>query len=381
MISGPSGTGKTFSALRLAKGMAGPDGKIFVADTDNARARLYASAFDFMHLDLREPFRPMLFEQAAIAAQKQKAAVLIIDNFAAEWVGPGGVLEWADEELNRMAGDNLLRRESLKMVVWAKVKPPHKHMFQRLYQLNMAIILCCSAEKKIAMIKQTEGKDKGKVIPVDQGFQPIGDKDAAYAMTASLLLADVHNPGVPMAIKALLPDLKPIIHLDRPLDEATGAALAAWARGEKEPAAPGGIQAGSKDEEVKSQPPLSQIPLDSGKLDEPPPAVDDIPPADDVPPPPEDQRQDDAPSPSPPPSNKEADIEEGAKQIGAKFLNTADRRAHLALVDDPDLRKQIEWLKKHRKALYDREVGPAIKASWQRTDTQKPENKQGDLIR
>jgi hypothetical protein len=331
--------------------MAGPDGQIFVADTDNARARLYAGEFDFMHLDLREPFRPMLFEQAAIAAHKQNAAVLIIDNFAAEWVGPGGILEWHEEELNRLAGDNYQRRESLKMVCWGKVKPPHKHMLQRLYQLNLPIILCCAAERKIAMIKATEGKDKGKIIPTDQGFQPIGDKDAAYAMTASLLLSDVHNPGVPIPIKALLPDLQPIIRLDRPLDEATGAAIAAWARGEKEPAA---------------VPPTTGSEV-RGEETTPPPS----------PPPPEsDQLQDR----EPPPTDREAAIEEGAKNIGAMFLNVEDRKAYLALVDDKDIRKQFEWLKKNRRELFNREVDRAMKASWQRTDPQKPETPQGDLM-
>jgi AAA domain len=388
MISGPSGTGKTFSALRLAKGMAGPDGKIFVADTDNSRAKLYADMFDFMHLDLREPFRPMLFENAAKAAQAQKASVLVVDNFAAEWSGPGGVLEWAEDELNRMAGDNLERRESLKMVVWAKVKPPHKHMFQRLYQMNMAIILCCSAERKIAMVKQTEGRNKGKVIPVDQGFQPIGDKDAAYAMTASLLLEDVNRPGVPRAIKALLPDLKPIIHLDRPLDEETGARLAAWARGEKkEPAsAKAGPKVGEEstaDKAGETNPPESPPPMpppddpEQGQIGEPPPEPpppedDTVPPAEGEPPPAEE----------PPPSSKrkptEEEIEEGAKVLGAKFLGAADRKEYFAIVDNADNRKQMNWLKRNRHELWEREVDKAQKASWIRTDQKNQQ--QGGLV-
>jgi len=351
MISGPSGVGKTYSALRLATGLAG-GGKICFADTDNSRGKLYADKFQFDHLDLREPFRPMLFEQAAIAAQKQDAAVLIVDNFAAEWVGPGGILEWFEEELNRLAGDNYQRRESLKMVCWGKVKPPHKHMFQRLYQLNMAIILCCAAEKKIAMIKQTEGKDKGKVIPVDQGFQPIGDKDAAYAMSASLLLSDVHNPGVPIPIKALLPDLKPIIHLDRPLDEETGRRIAAWARGEKEPVAVPPTTGSKSSEEETQKPPPSPEPPES------------------------DQGQDG----EPPPTDRELDIAAGAQKLADKFLAVADRQGYHAIMDDKDDRKQVEWLRKNRRELFNSGLDRAMKAAWQRTDPQKPKTEQGDLM-
>ena len=378
MLSGPSGTGKTYSALRLAKGMAGRDGKIFVADTDNSRAKLYAEEFDFMHLDLREPFRPMLFENAAKAAQAQHASVLVVDNFAAEWNGPGGVLEWHEEELSRMAGDDQARRESLKMVAWGRVKPPHKHMYQRLYQLNMAIILCCSAERKIAMIKQTEGKSKGKVIPVDQGFQPIGDKDAAYAMTVSLLLQDVHHPGTAIPIKALLPALRPIIHLDRPLDEETGRRIAAWARGEKEPVP--GERTGSEVREETTATSGNAVPQ------EPSPSM----------PPPDDSGEGQVgdttmPPPDPPPAEDseptsstakrkptEEEIEEGAKVLGAKFLGAADRKEYLAIVDNADNRKQMNWLKRNRHELWEREVDKAQKASWTRTDQKNQQ--QGGLV-
>ena len=392
MISGPSGTGKTYSALRLAKGMAGPDGKIFLADTDNSRGRLYADEFEFLHLDLREPFRPTLFEQAAVAAQKQGASVLIIDNFGHEWAGPGGILSWHEEELDRMAGDNFARREQLKMVVWGRVKPPHKHMLQRLYQINMAIILCCFAEKKIAMIKQTEGKDKGKVIPVDQGFQPVGDKDAAFAMTASLLLPDVANPGVPVPIKALLPALKPIIRLDRPLDEETGARIAAWARGDKEtgrrtsdggPAA-GEPSGGAARSASAAPPPASPPPAPpegqsgghpEGKLDD---SGDD---REEPPPPEDDGGRSEEPPERPPVDPDEQRIVDGARALAAKFIGTVDRKEHLATVDNRDVQKQIAWLRRNRKDLWQEIVKPTIDASWKRTEPPKPgEAQQGDLM-
>ena len=62
------------------------------------------------------------------------------------------------------------------------------------------------------------------------------------------------------------------------------------------------------------------------------------------------------------------------------FLNVEDRKAYLALVDDKDIRKQVEWLKKNRRELFNREVDRAMKASWQRTDPQKPKTEQGDLM-
>lgn len=232
MISGPAGTGKTYSALRLATGMAN-GGKVFLGDTDNGRARLYADEFTFSHLDLKDPFRPMLFEKAVLEAQKQGAAVCIIDNFSHEHSGPGGVLEWHEEELTKLTKGDFSKRDSLNQLAWGRVKPAHKHMRDRLYMLNIPIILCCAAERKTAMQKITSGPKAGKTEVLDLGFQPVCGGDIPFAMTVSLMLADPARPGVPYPIKALLPALKPIISLDKPLDEATGARIAAWARGDK----------------------------------------------------------------------------------------------------------------------------------------------------
>jgi len=59
-LAGASGSGKTYSALRLAKGLA-PTGKIAFIDTEARRGLHYADQFDFMHADMRPPFRPENF--------------------------------------------------------------------------------------------------------------------------------------------------------------------------------------------------------------------------------------------------------------------------------------------------------------------------------
>ena len=55
-IVGPSGTGKTFSALRLATGMQKVSGgDVAVVDTEGRRALHYADKFKFLHLDFGPP--------------------------------------------------------------------------------------------------------------------------------------------------------------------------------------------------------------------------------------------------------------------------------------------------------------------------------------
>jgi hypothetical protein len=53
-LAGASGSGKTFSALRLARGMS-PDGKIAFIDTEARRGLHYAEQFQFLHSDMRPP--------------------------------------------------------------------------------------------------------------------------------------------------------------------------------------------------------------------------------------------------------------------------------------------------------------------------------------
>ena len=353
MLAGASGTGKTLSALRFARGLAGPDGIIAFCDTENDRALYYADRFTFSHLSMSEPFRPEKFEAAAVAAQQQKAVVFIVDSFSHEHVGPGGLLDYHEAEMTRMverqreqaekynrAFNEFDVRDRMKAAAWIAPKGAHKHMLQRLWQLNTHIILCCQAEKKIALVKN----DKGKTDWVDQGFQPVCGSDIPYAMTLSFML-NVDRPGVPVVIKPLLDDLKPLVPLDKPIDEQLGAAIAAWARGEV--AGSGQPVAGSGH------------PSNEGEKSEAP-----------SPPP---------PSPESPPGRRrqvpEAEIVAGAEKLEAAFLNTEDRRAHLALVDDPDNRQRIAWLKKHRPDLHTR-VDAALRASWQRTDPQTPPTEQ-----
>ena len=59
-LGGPTGSGKTFSALRLATGMQRvTPGDIALIDTEARRATAYAKHFKFMHLDFAPPFGPL----------------------------------------------------------------------------------------------------------------------------------------------------------------------------------------------------------------------------------------------------------------------------------------------------------------------------------
>lgn len=222
-LSGSSGSGKTYSALELATGLAG--GKRFaMIDTENGRARHYADQFDFDCAEMSAPFSPQNYSDHIAAADKAGYPVIIIDSMSHEHSGEGGLLDWHEEELERMAQGDMRRREAVNMKAWVKPKIAHKRMMASLLQCKAHLVMCFRAEEKVAMVK--EG---GKTKIVDVGWRPICEKNVPYEMSLSLLFTD-DAPGVPKPIK--LPTwAKSIVSTRDQIAMRQGELLAEWALG------------------------------------------------------------------------------------------------------------------------------------------------------
>jgi hypothetical protein len=218
-LIGPSGGGKTYTAMELAAGISG--GKPFaVIDTEARRALHYADRFRFDHGDLKAPFRPDSYVDAIVAADKAGYPVIIVDNVSHVWYGDGGLLEWQEEEHKRLGGN-----DKTKMLAWVKPKMAHKKMVQKLLQVRAHLILCFRAEEKTKMLKN----DKGKLVPTNIGWQPICEKNLPYELTASLLLVP-ENPGVPIPIK-LQEQHRALFPPDHQITRKSGDAIRDWAKG------------------------------------------------------------------------------------------------------------------------------------------------------
>src|SRR6478736_6648773 len=84
-ISAPSGAGKTYSALRMAKGLCGDWSKVAVIDTENGSASLYSDLGDFNVIDLKPPFTPEKYIEAINVCVAAQMEVIIIDSSTHEW--------------------------------------------------------------------------------------------------------------------------------------------------------------------------------------------------------------------------------------------------------------------------------------------------------
>ena len=229
-LAGGTGSGKTYTAMRLASGIAG-EKPFALIDTESRRGLHYADKFAFDHAELRPPFRPDAYAEAIVEADKAGYPVIVVDSTSHVWAGEGGVLDWQEEELERMAGSDYAKRERVKMAAWIKPKVAHKHMVQKLLQVRAHLILCFRAEQKIEMIRK-DGKleivAKQSLTGLD-GWIPVCEKNLPFELTASFLLTAEH-PGVPKPIK-LQEQHKPLFPLDQPITEESGKRIAEWAAG------------------------------------------------------------------------------------------------------------------------------------------------------
>ena len=226
-LAGGTGSGKTYSAMRLATGMAQGLGQDFfaVVDTENGRAAHYADFFRFKSILLRPPFSPDRYTEAILAAAAG-SKVVVADSMSHEWFGEGGVLEMQEAEFASMG-----YADSKKMLSWVKPKMAHKRMVQRLLQARAHIILCHRAESKIDMVKEgnrTVVREKEGPTGA-RGWFPVAEKNLAYELTVSLMLLQEH-PGVPVPIK-LQEQHRHLFPADQELDEAMGRRLVEWSAG------------------------------------------------------------------------------------------------------------------------------------------------------
>jgi AAA domain len=230
-LMGPSGGGKTFSALRLATGIQRVSGgDIFMIDTEARRGLHYADRFTFRHLAFGAPFSPLDYLAAIEHCIAKGAKTIIVDSLSHEHEGPGGVLEWHEAELERMGGG-----DKNNFRAWAVPKAARRRLINTLLQLPCNFIFCFRAKDKAK-----PGKDAaGKAALVDLGFMPITGEEFVYEMTLNALL--LPNAGGVPAWSSDFRGERQMIKLPQqfaemfkpsePLSEDHGERMAKWAAG------------------------------------------------------------------------------------------------------------------------------------------------------
>lgn len=175
-IYGESGSGKTMSALLLARGFVGNDGIIGMVDSESGRGSLYADVIPggYQVLDLTAPFSPERYREAVNFVSKN-AAIGVLDSGSHEWEGVGGVLDMA-AEIEERSGKKGLH-------CWIKPKMEHAKFMLTLLQAPIPWIICLRAKHKSRQTKNAKGITE---IVRDEFTTPIQADDFLFEMTAHL---------------------------------------------------------------------------------------------------------------------------------------------------------------------------------------------------
>lgn len=231
-LVGPSGGGKTFSALRIASGIQRvTGGDIWCVDSEANRSKHYADRFKFRHVPFVAPFGPLDYLGAIEHCISKGAGTIIVDSMSHEHEGPGGVLEMHETETGRLAAEWGVSREKAQMSAWAKPKQERRRLINTILQMPCNFLFCFRAKPKLKIEK---GKD-----PVQLGYMPIAGEEFVFEMTLNCLLLP-NAGGIPtwhseeqgekMMIK--LPEqFRHLFSDKKPMSEEHGEAMANWAAG------------------------------------------------------------------------------------------------------------------------------------------------------
>ena len=235
-VAGPTGSGKTFSALRLATGIQRVSGgDIALIDTEAKRATAYDRHFKFNHLDFAPPFGPLDYLDAIDVCLKRGAKNIVIDSMTHEHSGQGGVMDQVNGFLDAKCGDDYAKRDKMNMIAHKGPKADRKRLNDFIIQAGRGginFIFCYRADDKV---KPVAGQGIQKM-----GMTPETTSKLVYEMMAMFLLSPAADgkpnlaPSTPLEkmLTKLPIQFRDMLAAEEPLSENLGQKLAEWAKGE-----------------------------------------------------------------------------------------------------------------------------------------------------
>lgn len=210
-LASPSGGGKTYSALLIAKGLAGSWDKVAIIDTENGSADLYSHLGDYNVFPLTAPYSPERYIEAIQACEQASMDVIVIDSISHEWSGVGGCLE-----LQQIATER--QRIKNTYTAWKDITPRHQKFIEAILQSKCHIITTVRSKTDYLQVEEQGRKSIQKV-----GMAQVTRDGFEYELTVSLEL-DVNHFAVTSKDRTRLFEGKPSFIPS----EETGRMLKEW---------------------------------------------------------------------------------------------------------------------------------------------------------
>jgi hypothetical protein len=175
-VTGSTGSGKTFGAIGMAKGLS-PDGRVCVIDTENNSASYYAGETDepgrwvFDVISLQAPFSAQRYAEALQAAIEAGYKVIVIDSLTHEWNASGGILD-AKSQRDKGGGNSFTN--------WNDFKQIHNKFVELLLQSPVHIIATLRSKMEYVVEDATDKDGRVKKVPRKIGLAPISSEGMEY---------------------------------------------------------------------------------------------------------------------------------------------------------------------------------------------------------
>lgn len=163
-ITGPAGSGKTYSALLIATSLGS---RVAVIDTEHGSASKYADRFVFDSLEL-DNYHPQNYIAAINAAVADAYEVVVVDSLSHAWAGTGGILELVDQAAARSQSNN-------SFGAWKDVTPLQNQLVNTILAAPIHIIATMRSKTEY-VVEQVNGKS----VPRKVGLAPIQRENVEY---------------------------------------------------------------------------------------------------------------------------------------------------------------------------------------------------------
>ena len=174
-LTGPSGAGKTLSALYLAYGLTGDWSRVALIDTEHERGRFYANRGDFntgafLYAPMSAPYTPDKYIDYVKSAAESVGSdgVVIVDSFSHAWDNEGGVLD-IKSQIAQQRGKN-------DYTAWDEAGKIQNSLVNTILSVPCHTIITMRAKMAYAM----EVNDRGKTVPVKIGLAPVQRENTEY---------------------------------------------------------------------------------------------------------------------------------------------------------------------------------------------------------
>jgi hypothetical protein len=186
-LCGLAGTGKTFSALSIAKYLV-PGGRVAVIDSERGSASLYADKFDFDVCELTT-FSPLLYVETIRDAERAGYDVVVIDSLSHAWAGKDGALDQKDQAAER--GGN-------SFTAWKNITPKQNALVDAITGSSCHVIATMRTKMEFVQDRDEKGKTEIKKVglavvqrdQIEYEFTLVGDIDHHHTLKISKTRVD-----------------------------------------------------------------------------------------------------------------------------------------------------------------------------------------------